>query len=153
MEIPKIAISLQPLSERKSPIWCGSSVWLECRPVTPEVESSSLFRTAKCLRIFRGIFCFCRGSATAILLVFRWSHEQPGSANSQYPDVEDYLSPSLHPCFLRYCSTPAFSASLCPCFSLSLNFWLSPSRSPLLFHLVPPLLSPHPPHPCFSPLC
>lgn len=116
MEIPKIAISLQPLSERKSPIWCGSSVWLECRPVTPEVESSSLFRTAKCLRIFRGIFCFCRGSATAILLVFRWSHEQPGSANLQYPDVEDYLSLSLHPCFLRYCSTPAFFLSFNPCF-------------------------------------
>ena len=26
--------------------WCGSSVWLECRPVTPEVASSSLVRTA-----------------------------------------------------------------------------------------------------------
>ena len=26
---------------------CGSSVWLECRPVTPEVEGSSPFRTAK----------------------------------------------------------------------------------------------------------
>ena len=27
--------------------WCGSSAWLECRPVTPEVASSSLVRTAK----------------------------------------------------------------------------------------------------------
>ena len=27
--------------------WCGSSVWLECRPVTPEVASSSLVRTAR----------------------------------------------------------------------------------------------------------
>ena len=28
-------------------VWCGSSAWLECRPVTPEVEGSSPFRTAK----------------------------------------------------------------------------------------------------------
>ena len=27
--------------------WCGSSAWLECRPVTPEVEGSSPFRTAE----------------------------------------------------------------------------------------------------------
>ena len=27
-------------------VWCGSSAWLECRPVTPEVEGSSPFRTA-----------------------------------------------------------------------------------------------------------
>ena len=30
-----------------SDYWCGSSAWLERRPVTPEVEGSSPFRTAE----------------------------------------------------------------------------------------------------------
>ena len=42
-------------------VWCGSSAWLECRPVTPEVEGSSPFRTAKkdeaiCFVLFLLIF-------------------------------------------------------------------------------------------------
>ena len=35
---------------------CGSSAWLERRPVTPEVEGSSPFRTAKVLEISSGLF-------------------------------------------------------------------------------------------------
>ena len=35
-----------PLQSRKEN-WCGSSVWLEYRPVTPGVASSSLVRTAE----------------------------------------------------------------------------------------------------------
>ena len=35
---------------------CGSSAWLERRPVTPEVEGSSPFRTAESLGVFSGTF-------------------------------------------------------------------------------------------------
>ncbi len=40
-------------------LWCGSSAWLECRPVTPEVEGSSPFRTAeKSFSLLAGTFFF-----------------------------------------------------------------------------------------------
>ena len=53
---------LVPLQSRKGSslkTWCGSSVGLEYRPVTPGVASSSLVRTAQkrqaltCLALFR----------------------------------------------------------------------------------------------------
>ena len=36
--------------------------WLECRPVTPEVEGSSPFRTAKSPRAILGFFCGVEGT-------------------------------------------------------------------------------------------
>ena len=42
---------------------CGSSAWLERRPVTPEVEGSSPFRTAKVLEISSGLFLSISASA------------------------------------------------------------------------------------------
>ena len=44
MQNKKIVPTFATLKRKKR---CGSSVWLECRPVTPEVTSSSLARTAK----------------------------------------------------------------------------------------------------------
>ena len=41
--------------------WCGSSVWLEYRPVTPRVAGSSPVRTARSSKsdeIFIGFFIF-----------------------------------------------------------------------------------------------
>ena len=38
--------------------WCGSSVWLECRPVTPEVASSSLVRTAEKQQEIAALFAY-----------------------------------------------------------------------------------------------
>ncbi len=43
--LKKVLIFATAMTET-SLTWCGSSVWLECRPVTPEVASSSLVRTA-----------------------------------------------------------------------------------------------------------
>ena len=46
---------------------CGSSVWLECRPVTPEVEGSSPFRTAKTpSNDVRGGFTFQNATKTLL---------------------------------------------------------------------------------------
>ena len=50
---------LVPLQSRKGSslkTWCGSSVGLEYRPVTPGVASSSLVRTAK-----KALTDICRG--------------------------------------------------------------------------------------------
>ena len=41
--IKKIVVSLH----RSKQDWCRSSVWLECLPVTQEVDGSSPFGTAK----------------------------------------------------------------------------------------------------------
>ena len=49
LQITKKPLSLQSLSEMrgKNKKRCGSSAWLECRPVTPEVAGSSPVRTAE----------------------------------------------------------------------------------------------------------
>ena len=49
MWIQKMLVSLQPQSKDKVLFqgWSGSSAWLECLPVTQEVASSSLVRTAE----------------------------------------------------------------------------------------------------------
>ena len=49
--------------------WCGSSVWLECRPVTPEVEGSSPFRTAV-TPDFQGFICFTNTFTNSFWQVF-----------------------------------------------------------------------------------
>ena len=47
---------------------CGSSAWLERRPVTPEVEGSSPFRTAESPGDFSGTFFvyLCTGPAVPV---------------------------------------------------------------------------------------
>ena len=54
LRVIKIAVSLH----RSKQSWCRSSVWLECLPVTQEVDGSSPFGTAKKRRSNRLFFCF-----------------------------------------------------------------------------------------------
>ena len=53
--LKKVLIFATAMTET-SLTWCGSSVWLECRPVTPEVASSSLVRTAEEQQILAALF-------------------------------------------------------------------------------------------------
>ncbi len=45
------------LKRRREVSWCGSSVWLEYRPVTPGVAGSSPVRTARMKPQKSGFFC------------------------------------------------------------------------------------------------
>ena len=59
MRVSKKVVLLQPLIALAS--WSGSSAWLECLPVTQEVASSSLVRTAKSASHRRpALFCFMK---------------------------------------------------------------------------------------------
>lgn len=55
--------------QRSTTNWCGSSVWLERRPVTPEVEGSSPFRTAKPWRFSPGLCRFYPGSPPSYIMI------------------------------------------------------------------------------------
>ena len=54
--VTKNAVSLH----RSKQSWCRSSVWLECLPVTQEVDGSSPFGTAKkgCHKVASFFCCF-----------------------------------------------------------------------------------------------
>ena len=56
--LKKVRIFATAMTKTSLLTWCGSSVWLECRPVTPEVASSSLVRTAEKQQEVAALFAY-----------------------------------------------------------------------------------------------
>ena len=68
--VMKNAVSLH----RSKQSWCRSSVWLECLPVTQEVDGSSPFGTATLKRRFRNVsfFIIYHVKLQLFVLYHRW---------------------------------------------------------------------------------
>ncbi len=64
--------------------WSGSSVWLECLPVTQEVAGSSPVRSAKQKTGFIPVFCFVESTGTRSLSAVALAKEE-------VPSVPHYI--------------------------------------------------------------